>query len=63
VTKQQAVTRELHFVLTYASFKPLDDEKKDKMLRDFDSWMRLKGKECDFLVWSSSIKGHVNDQD
>ena len=59
--KQQAITRKMHFVMTYASFKPINQEEKDKLLRAFDHWMRKTGKDLDFLVWSVSIEGNVND--
>jgi hypothetical protein len=61
VNKQQAITRNLHFVLTYASFKPIKADEQDKLLKAFDHWMRSTGKNLDFLVWSVAIKGHVNE--
>ncbi len=61
MTRQQAITRKMHFVMTYASFKPIKEEEKEKLLRAFDHWMRNTGKDLDFLVWSVSIEGNVND--
>ncbi len=47
--------------MTYASFKPIKEQEKEKLLRAFDHWMRNTGKDLDFLVWSVSIEGNVND--
>ena len=59
--KQQAVTREMNFVMTYASFNPIDEDDKKRLLIEFDQWMRQTGKSLNFLVWKVSIKGNVND--
>ncbi len=58
MSRVQAVTEDIQFVVKTASFTPLPTS---HLIKEFGKWIEQQAKENNFLVWRCSIEGSAQD--